>query len=216
MAISPKNSRQEQAAETKQAIISVAVKLFAEKGYAATGVREICRSAGLADGLLYHYFPLGKVELLQQIIIKYSKLILSDMQAYLNSIENLPLEELFESYYYHSIEIFEEHQDALNIIFRETSTFDMEERHQIFREIQLQSTRWLPKLLEKRAKAGEISEIDYECAAISILPVLLSSFFNKLIGLNNISTEKDENFFKRIITFHISMWKNNKKGDNNK
>lgn len=36
--------------------------LFAENGYEGTPVRAINRKAGLADGLLYHYFSDGKKE----------------------------------------------------------------------------------------------------------------------------------------------------------
>ncbi|NLZ45870.1 MAG: TetR/AcrR family transcriptional regulator [Clostridiales bacterium] len=208
MSSGKKGTRQEQAVETKQALILAAVKLFAEKGYEATGVREICRSIGLADGLLYHYFPKGKTELLQEIVIVNSKLILSDLKNYLIAIENLPLEELFMSYYYHSVDIYKEHKDALRIIFREIPAFKMEERLQILGEIDSQEKEWLPELLEKRAKAGEISEIDYKSAAASITPMLLGNFLRMLMGFECFDKdEKSEEFFRRIIKFHINLWK---------
>ncbi|TMR00536.1 TetR/AcrR family transcriptional regulator [Actinomadura soli] len=48
-------------------ICQVAVRLFAERGYAATGIRDIGRAAGLNPATLYHYAG-GKEELLVDIM----------------------------------------------------------------------------------------------------------------------------------------------------
>lgn len=39
----------------REEIIDRAAVLFAEKGYAATGVNEICEAVGLGKGALYYY-----------------------------------------------------------------------------------------------------------------------------------------------------------------
>jgi AcrR family transcriptional regulator len=43
--------------ETHNKILNHAVKLFAGKGYEATGVAEICDAASVSKGALYHHFP---------------------------------------------------------------------------------------------------------------------------------------------------------------
>jgi AcrR family transcriptional regulator len=43
--------------ETRQKISQSALKLFAEKGYDATGVAEICESSDVSKGAFYHHFP---------------------------------------------------------------------------------------------------------------------------------------------------------------
>jgi AcrR family transcriptional regulator len=43
--------------ETRQKISQSALKLFAEKGYDATGVAEICESSEVSKGAFYHHFP---------------------------------------------------------------------------------------------------------------------------------------------------------------
>ncbi len=48
---------QQRSEETRQRIVKVAMKLFSEKGYDATGVAEICRESGTSKGALYHHFP---------------------------------------------------------------------------------------------------------------------------------------------------------------
>src|SRR5687767_8201057 len=45
-----------QQATSAERILSVALDLFAIKGYDATAVREICESAGITKPTLYHFF----------------------------------------------------------------------------------------------------------------------------------------------------------------
>ncbi|MGH1421456.1 MAG: TetR/AcrR family transcriptional regulator [Hyphomonas sp.] len=46
-----------------EAILTSAVKLFRQQGYAGTGLSEILKESGAPKGSLYHYFPGGKVEI---------------------------------------------------------------------------------------------------------------------------------------------------------
>ena len=47
----------EQGKERKQQLVEAAMELFAERGYAATRIADICDAAGVAKGLFYWYFP---------------------------------------------------------------------------------------------------------------------------------------------------------------
>jgi TetR/AcrR family transcriptional repressor of lmrAB and yxaGH operons len=53
----------EQADNSRSRLLAAASRLFQEKGYAATGLSEILRTAGAPKGSLYHHFPKGKAEL---------------------------------------------------------------------------------------------------------------------------------------------------------
>lgn len=46
-----------QSADTRQHLYATALRLVAERGYAATTLREIAHEAGVSVGLLYRYFP---------------------------------------------------------------------------------------------------------------------------------------------------------------
>ncbi len=43
--------------ERKQQLLDAAAELFADRGYSATRIADICQRAGVAKGLFYWYFP---------------------------------------------------------------------------------------------------------------------------------------------------------------
>ena len=59
-------SRELKAAVRREQILSTALRLFCEHGYAGTSTREIARAVGVTEGLLFHYFP-SKEQLLFEV-----------------------------------------------------------------------------------------------------------------------------------------------------
>jgi len=57
-----KRTQAGRSAQTRDALVTAARRLFAERGYAAVGTDEIARAAGVSRGALYHQFE-GKPEL---------------------------------------------------------------------------------------------------------------------------------------------------------
>lgn len=57
--LEPAEERQhtEHGLERKQQLLDAAGELFAARGYSATRIADICRTAGVAKGLFYWYFP---------------------------------------------------------------------------------------------------------------------------------------------------------------
>jgi AcrR family transcriptional regulator len=60
-------ARQLQAAARREQILRTALKLFAAQGFDATSTRQIAKEAGIAEGLIFHYFP-TKASLLTAIL----------------------------------------------------------------------------------------------------------------------------------------------------
>lgn len=49
-------ARAARASETRQRLVAAAVRLFSDAGYEEVAVAEVARAAGVAHGLLFHYF----------------------------------------------------------------------------------------------------------------------------------------------------------------
>ncbi len=57
----------DQGRERKQQLVDAAMALFADRGYNATRISDICTSAGVAKGLFYWYFP-TKLDLFSELV----------------------------------------------------------------------------------------------------------------------------------------------------
>lgn len=68
----------------REAILSAAMRLFAEKGYAGTSTREICQAAGITKPVLYYHFR-SKEHLYQELMIdsfgQFQKVLLRASKA---------------------------------------------------------------------------------------------------------------------------------------
>ena len=68
----------------KEHLLQVAMQLFAQRGYDATPISLIARTAGVSQGLLYNYFE-SKTALLQAIFERSFEQIQQSMQGYANA-----------------------------------------------------------------------------------------------------------------------------------
>ncbi|MGN6430597.1 MAG: TetR/AcrR family transcriptional regulator [Gaiellaceae bacterium] len=55
-------------AERRRQILQAAVRTFADKGHQAARVSDIAKEAGVAYGLVYHYYESEEIELAQQAL----------------------------------------------------------------------------------------------------------------------------------------------------
>ncbi len=61
------STRSESSAKTRQRLLDAALTLFSQRGYAATGIRDILQAAGVTQPTLYHHFA-DKASVLQTLI----------------------------------------------------------------------------------------------------------------------------------------------------
>ncbi|ORM71069.1 TetR/AcrR family transcriptional regulator [Pantoea rwandensis] len=78
--------------DTYQKLILAAYNCFAEKGYAATSVKEIAKRAGISQGAMYTYFQ-GKEELFIAIVHEEQRIALS---VYEEKFAGSNLERIYE------------------------------------------------------------------------------------------------------------------------
>lgn len=63
--------RDQQAEARRQQLLDVALALFAERGFEGTTIKDLCEAAGVAQGLVYHYFR-SKEDLLFAVLEQQS------------------------------------------------------------------------------------------------------------------------------------------------
>src|SRR5215212_9569840 len=84
--------RQRQAAARREQILNTALKLFAAQGFDATSTRQIAKEAGIAEGLIFHYFP-TKASLLTALL-ENRRSFRSELRAILDGAEDKPAPEV--------------------------------------------------------------------------------------------------------------------------
>lgn len=80
----------EQTTDRRRELLDAAVRVFAEKGFHASRVGDIAEDAGVAHGLLYHYFR-SKEEVLETIFREVWEMLAADTERIEQS--DVPLRE---------------------------------------------------------------------------------------------------------------------------
>ena len=99
----------------RERILTEAARLFADKGYAATSVREITQAAGATNPMMYYYFG-SKVELYEAILSESMDRLSSQVSEILGRPGTFS-ERLVELITYH-FEMVVERPDATRLFFR--------------------------------------------------------------------------------------------------
>jgi TetR/AcrR family transcriptional repressor of lmrAB and yxaGH operons len=73
--------------DKKTYIIEVATSLFQKKGYMGVGLNELLQACNISKGALYHYFPLGKEQILIACLETLSQIISQDMEIIFDTYE---------------------------------------------------------------------------------------------------------------------------------
>lgn len=203
----PLKLRQEQAAESRRKLLDSAQKLFAESGYKGTSVRCINRNVDLGDGLLYHYFPGGKKEIFQVIVVRNFNEILDSIEQRNTSSNyaNLSMEELLDQVFLSFEEVVEQHLDIIRIVFREPEVREFITQEQLT-QVLGNRRKWLPPILESRIESGEIKKMDCESAAVMLSSVMMNHLMAKALDLGCSILDIPEQR-KRLIQYQISLWK---------
>jgi AcrR family transcriptional regulator len=87
-------SRQRQAAARREQILKTALKLFAAQGFDATTTKQIAREAGIAEGLIFHYFS-TKASLLTALLDN-RRSFRSELRTMLEGAEGRPTSEVLQ------------------------------------------------------------------------------------------------------------------------
>jgi len=69
----------------RESIIQAAIEVFSKKGFHASGISEIARRAGVADGTIYQYFK-NKEDLIFSIPVEKTKEFRSKVELHLEGI----------------------------------------------------------------------------------------------------------------------------------
>ncbi|HEU4759888.1 MAG TPA: helix-turn-helix domain-containing protein [Dehalococcoidia bacterium] len=178
LAAGPNGKRTRRGPRTRQHILDASLRLFSERGFARTTVRDIARQAGITDAAIYYHFQ-SKRELLEALV---------EERGFVNSLEglervsgDLPLYETLLRMARGAINIMDENREFLRLILLEGLGADEAATEQY----QRLADRWesgLVSVLERYVGKGELPGDDVQAMARQIIYTILMAFEDSLLG----------------------------------
>jgi AcrR family transcriptional regulator len=102
--------------DTKERILEVAASLFAQKGYAAIGVREISKEANVNISMISYYYQ-GKEGVLKEIVNRFSTIYTSIYKE--SYCESRTIDENLKELVTNLVNAFRKHTDIMKIGYLE-------------------------------------------------------------------------------------------------
>jgi AcrR family transcriptional regulator len=149
-------SRKEQAQRRRAQLLDVALRLFVERGIENVSIADLAAGAGVAHGLVYHYFA-SKDELLVAVLEHASPL--EGFLAIAASMRGLPAHEGLRLFTTRLGGMLRERGDVLRFLFRESLSPRSALPSRIA-EVQEQVLEGLASYLNERIEAGELRPHD--------------------------------------------------------
>jgi AcrR family transcriptional regulator len=161
----------EQGRERKQQLIDAAMVLFAERGYAATRISDICERAGVAKGLFYWYFP-TKLDLFSELV-RSMRHRLRRSQADAMHADADPVERVRQGTAA-SVRFMAEHATYFSLLDIERSDPSIDDALRSGSEVYLDD---VTALIAAAQRSGQIPDADPHLLALGVLGTV-SSFSN--------------------------------------
>lgn len=198
-------SRDLQAEERRKQLLQASKELFAEQGFHATPIRKINRSIGMADGLIYHYFPKGKQQILETIVEEAFTSRFETLQQLSNSITNdIPLKQTLIAFLERMYELIMSDRQSALIMFRERAHLSDDFVEKLSAMI-MNRLDWMAKFLRERHEDGEIAELDFQIAAKQIVSINFMLIIRELTGINIIK-ESHKEFVEKSVDQLVKFW----------
>lgn len=199
-------SRKEQATATREKLLETAKNLFAEMGYHGTPVRAITRQIQKGDGILYHYFPGGKQEIMSVLLRESFEHRVQEIKQLTNeTIEHLPLKDALLAIMGKINELFLDDLDLMRILFRENDLLDLEEAKQLS-AMMSERVDSIADFLRRRHAKGEVRFMNFTLAARQLLSMWMQYTYSAIIGIKVVTEPDVSAYLEEMVEFTVSLW----------
>jgi AcrR family transcriptional regulator len=199
----PPTARQRQAAARREQILQTALKLFAAQGFDATSTRQIAREVGIAEGLIFHYFP-TKASLLTAILedrVEDRRAFRRELHPLLENAAGKPVSEVLRSVASGWLATVRRDEEIIIVLFTTAQTNP--EVREAWQELIREGAELLTGYLAARVEAGELrKDLPLETAATMFVSSLMIFFLTRR-HLPEPEWEKQSDAYAREL---ISVW----------
>jgi AcrR family transcriptional regulator len=148
---------------TRQKILSAAEEVFGERGYEAASIVDITRSAGVAQGTFYLYFP-SKKAVFAELVEELGAMLRRTLAAAVVELhDRLEVERAG----LHAFLVFVQQHKNLYRIIRQAEFVD----EQLYRAYYRKLAKGYEEGLARAMKAGQVRKLDPEAVAYALMGI---------------------------------------------
>lgn len=189
-----KTALQEQLATARrEQILDAAVKVFAQKGFHLTTIKDIAKEANLAEGTIYNYFE-NKTALLIGILERMQMVARAAAQEEktLQIGKDGNIQDFLRAFLFQPLQIFHgENIELYKIIFSEI-TVNEELRERFSQQILEPMLSTAQNVLQRWADLGVISPLNIDLMARTIASMILGLLLQQSMGDQVLTTQWEE------------------------
>ena len=150
-------------------IIQAANKMFAQKGFHETTIKDICDASGLGPGTLYNYIH-KKEDILYLVYDKLTTMLTQTGRDLMGGNDNDPLDQL-KTLLSETIDIVWENQELVRLMYHETAALDKESLSTVLGE-ESRYVKYVETILMRAREKGVIQNTNTGMAANIIVYLL--------------------------------------------
>lgn len=196
-------NRDMQAAERKQQLLDTAKRLFADKGYHATSMRELNKTIGMTEALAYHYFPGGKLDILRAVLQHAQEERIARIVAFLEQtfLGEPALDQTLLSLIDGISDHIQHDRDYFLILIQERNQLEPEQQAELD-ALTIQPFQAMEAYLKKLSVRGDLREMDLGMAASQFLSHIVVLIVQGMIKGQNLGMEQKQ----RIVDYYAILW----------
>jgi TetR/AcrR family fatty acid metabolism transcriptional regulator len=184
--------------EKRRAILHAAVRVFAEKGYHGCRIADVARAAGVAYGLVYHYFR-NKDELLESVFAEQWAILMNAIQA-IDEGPGTACDKLAGIYGF-VFDVYKTAPAAVRVLILEVTRTTHALRAGSTRETFERAVQLVADVVRQGRDRGELRpDVDPVVAATAILGALELAVSGMVVGLVPARTEEEIDLAKHQAT----------------
>jgi AcrR family transcriptional regulator len=202
--------------DKRSQILGAAEKLFADKGFEGTSVRDIAHMAGVNLAMISYYF--GSKEKLFEALVEYRSGYTAGVLEELAKDEHLsPMEKMYKLIDFYVDRILSNYRFH-NIISRQFSTLQSTDLKEVLMRMKEKNLEQIHKIMDDGEKLGVFRKVDLELTLASIIGTisqmtLSKEWYCRILGIlspdpNDFSPEfvvRLKSHLKDLIHAHLSI-----------
>jgi AcrR family transcriptional regulator len=167
--------RQQKALARRKQILETALSLFARQGFDGTSTKQIAQEAGIAEGLIFHYFPSKEHLLAAMLGTQHS--YRGELLELLSGAEDRPAAEVLRQLAAGALARFRLERD-LTLVMLITAQTNRSVGMMLRKMIAEEGLAGISAYLRKRIEAGELrADLPVENSAFIFFSTLVTFFF---------------------------------------